>query len=138
MKRILAIALLASTLCVSGCGLSTAAKLMKSYRISLGAFQDAEISTYQAGFLSAPQHIKDQADIEKLADYGVIADTAILSSDKATLVTDIGNGLTVVASVEANDVTAISDQTKRAEVAVTVAALQNLLSQVSIALGVKN
>lgn len=135
MKKFLAVALLSSTICLSGCGLSTAAKLMKSYRISLGAFQDAEIATFQKGFITPQQHIKDQADIERLANYGAIADQAILSSDKANLTADVANGLAVVASVEANDVTAIGDPTSRATVELAVAGLDNLLQQVQLALG---
>lgn len=121
----------------SGCGLATAARIMKSYRITLGGVQDTEIAIFHNGFITPAQHTKDQADIEKLANYGAIADTAILNSDKATLKTDVQNGLTTVAAIEANDVTAIGDPTSRAEIEVAMAGLGNLLNQAAAALGVQ-
>lgn len=136
MKR--SILVLPLLLFLSGCpNMQTAAQVMKSYRISLGAFQDAEVAAFQHGNISPAQHVKDQADVEKLANFGIIADKALLASDKATLTTDIQNGLTVVQEIEQNDVTAIGNQTDRAAVEVAVAGLSNLLQQVAIAAGVK-
>lgn len=134
MRKLLALPLL---LLLAGCpnGLSNSAKIMKSYRISLGAFQDAEIGAYQKKFISQPKHVHIEADIEKLANFGVIADKAILASDKATVITDITNALAAVDEIEANDLTAIGDQTTRAAVEVAVAGIKNLLIQVQLSLG---
>lgn len=133
MRKFLVLPLL---MFMAGCpSLNTSAKLMKSYRISLGALQDAEISVYQHGFESQPKHVHLEADIEKLANYGIIADKAILASDKATIQQDIANALTVVEEIEANDVTSIGDQNSRALIGVAVAGLKNLLEQVSISVG---
>lgn len=138
MKRLLSVVVLLVILPLAACpSMQTAAQVMKSYRISLGAFQDAEIATFQHGNISAAQHVKDQADVEKLANFGIIADKALVASDKATLTTDIQNGLTVVQDIETNDVTAIGNQTDRASVELAVAGLSNLLQQVAIAAGVK-
>lgn len=138
MKKILSIGLLAVVLLAVGCpNMQTAAQVMKTYRISLGAFQDTEIGAFQKGFVSQTQHVHDQADIEKLANFGIIADKALLASDKATLTTDIQNALVVVNEIEANDVTAIGDQTTRAAIEVAVAGISNLLQQVAISAGVK-
>lgn len=137
LARLAGIGLLLTSLTLAGCGLSSAAKVMKSYRISLGAFQDAEIAAYQKGFISQPKHIHDQADVEKLANFGIIADKAILASDKATVLVDVQNGLDVLTEIETNDVTAIGDATARSAVEVAVAGLKNLLTQVQLSLGVK-
>jgi hypothetical protein len=135
MKKLIPVILLC--LACTGCGLSTAAKLMKSYRISLQAYQDAEIAAFQKGFISMPQHVTDEKHIEQLADYGVQADTYIINTDKADLITAVGNGLTTVENIEANDVTAIGDATAKSAASVAAAAIQNLLAQVEIQLGVK-
>lgn len=137
MRNKILILALALSMSAVGCGLGTAAKLMKSYRISLGAFQDAEISAFQAGFVTPDHHKHMQADVEKLGNYGIIADTALLKSDKATLTQDVANAMAAVQEAEANDVTAIGDATHRAAVEAAVGALQNLLAQVQIQLGVK-
>lgn len=134
MKKLLVVPLL---LLLSGCSLSDAAKIMKSYRISLGAFQDTEIAAFQKGFITTSQHVHDQADIEKLANFGIIADKAILASDKASAIADVANAIAVVNEIEQTDVIAIGDANSRAEIEVAVAGLSNLLQQVSISLGVK-
>jgi hypothetical protein len=125
------------TIVLTGCGLGSAAKVMKSYRISLGAFQDAEISAFQQGQVPQDKHTHMQADVEKLANLGIDADRAILASDKATVIQDINTALTVVAEIEQNDVTAFGNPTTKAAVEVAVAGLSNLLQQVSIAAGGK-
>lgn len=138
MKRFKLALVLPAFLLLFGCpGLSTSAKLMKSYRISLGAFQDAEISAYQKGFESQDHHRHIQSDVEKLANFGIIADKAILASDKATVTTDIANALTVVEEIEANDVTAIGDQNSRAVFEIAIGGLKNLLTQISLSVGAK-
>ncbi len=121
----------------AGCNLAQAAKVMKSYRISLKAFQDAEVATHDGGFISDAKHQHIEADIEKLANFGIDADKAILASDKATALQDVNNALDVLTEIETNDVTAIGDMQKRALVEVAVAGVKNLVTQVGLALGKK-
>lgn len=136
-SRLLLTLALSASLVLSGCGLGQAAQVMKTFRISLAAFQDAEIAASQKGFITPSQHNHDQADVEKLAVIGASADRAIQAGDKAGVILDVQAGLAAVAEIEANDVTGITDATTRAEVEATIGALQNLLSQVGIQLGVK-
>lgn len=108
---------------------------MKSYRISLGAFQDAEIAASQAGFVPPATHIHIQADVEKLANIGIIADQAILANDKTSAIADVNQALTIIQEIESNDVIAIGNTTTKAAIETAVAGLQNLVEQVSIQLG---
>lgn len=138
-KRKLAVVAVAMMMLVTiGCnGLDTAAKVMKTYRIALATLQDAEIGAHQSKFIADPAHVAFQAKIEKLANYGALVDTALLASDKATVVQNVKNAEALITQIETNDITAIGNPTTRAEVEAAVAGLSNLVQQVLIALGAK-
>lgn len=139
MKRI-AVAVLAVSLMFGATACNTlqdAAKVMKTYRISLKGFQDTEISLHDAGFISTAKHLHIEGDIEKLANLGAYTDKAILASDKATALQDVNNALDVLTEIETNDVTAIGDVTKRGLIEVALAGVKNIVTQVALALGKK-
>lgn len=135
MKRF--IPLLLCCVLLAGCGLGQVAQTMKTYRIALGAFQDAETAASTKGFESQATHQAMEHDVEILANAGIVADKAILASDKVTALVAVTNALTAVNDVEMNDVTAIGDQTTRAAVEVAVAGLKALITNVYNGLGGK-
>lgn len=136
MKRVLLLAVCLAVL-ATGCGLGQVAQIMKTYRIALGAYQDAETAAFQKGFETQKTHIAAEHDIEIMATAGITADQAIIASDKGTALTDINSALAAVNDIESNDVTGIGDPATRAAVEVAVAGLKNLITQVYTGLGGK-
>jgi len=134
MKRFLAVPILAVFLC-AGCGLTTVAKTMKTYRIALGGFQDTETAAFNAGLESQAPHIEMEKQVEILANAGVIADQAIIAGNKAQGLANVTLALNAINAVESNDVTAIGSLTTRAAVEVAVAGLKNLITQAYTGLG---
>lgn len=133
-KRALPILLLAVML--GGCpGLGTAAKLMKTYRVSLASFQDAETGAFQANLESAATHSSMAAKEEKLAKIGQAVDVAILASDKQTVIAQVSNAVAIVDSLETQDIIAVTDPTRKAAIEASLGLVKNLLAQVQIALG---
>lgn len=134
MKRVLLSSLLCCVL-LAGCGLGQVAQIMKTYRIALGAYQDTETAAFQKGFESVAMHQKAQHDVEILANAGIVADKAIIASDKTTALGAMTNALTAINDIETNDVTGIGDATTRGAVEVAVAGIKNILTQVYNGLG---
>lgn len=131
-----ALPILLLTVMLGGCpGLGTAAKLMKTYRVSLQGFQDAETSAFQAGLESAATHNSMSAKEERLAKIGQAVDVALVASDKASVIAQVNNAASILDSLETQDIITISDPTKKAAIEATFGLVKNIVSQVQIALG---
>lgn len=112
-----------------------AAKVEKSFSVSLKAFQDTETAAFQKQLISPTTHQHFAAVEEALATDAQKVDVALLSNDKATVIASVQKALAAVNSIEMGDVGSIGDLTTRGEVEVAAQALINLLTQIQTQVG---